>query len=92
VTELSEVPCAGGDGPCPFTGECDCDARCHCPCYAPCDEECGDEMCAVWRTWFDSLPDETAREIIRVCWVEPMKATLGQALLRVMEQGEAGLQ
>jgi hypothetical protein len=62
VADLSEVPCAGGDGACPFAGECDYDARCHCLCYAPCDEECGDELCAAWR----------------------------EALLRVMDRGEAG--
>lgn len=88
MADLGAVPCAGGDGACPFAGECDCGSRCHCLCYPACDEGCADEMCALWHTWFGTLPDEMAREIIRVCWVEPMKVTLGEALIKVMETGE----
>jgi hypothetical protein len=83
MSDLSEVPCAGEKGPCPFTGDCNCGSRCHCPCYVACDEVCEHEACARWRAWFDSLPDEVAREIIRVYWVEPMKATLAEALIEV---------
>ena len=84
---LSEVTCAGSDGPCPFAAGSGCDdgrmPGCHCLCFDPCDEECGHQICAQWHAWFDSLPDDQAREIIRVYWVEPMKTTLAEALIEV---------
>jgi hypothetical protein len=89
MTSLSDVPCAGGDGPCLFADGCECDAGCHCLCFDPCDEECEHEACARWHAWFDTLPDDLAREIIRVYWVEPMRVTLAEVLIKLAGEEES---
>jgi hypothetical protein len=91
MTGPIEVPCAAGTGPSPFADGCECGtAGCHCLCFDPCDEECGHEICAQWHAWFDTLPADLAREIIRVYWVEPMRVTLAEALIEVIGPSRAG--